>query len=115
MIEAFKSWPYLWVAISLLSNVAIIWTEYLNRQSPSWPAALRYTLPLIVVAQACLWYSYRHAPALLMAWIVFTVGNSAVRLTMAATVLGEPFHGRWAVLAAALMVLGSYCIKRATG
>lgn len=103
-----------WWAISLLSNIAIIATEYLNRTSPTLPAAWSRSWPLILMAQAGLWFSYRHAPSLLGAWIVFTIGNSAVRLLMASTVLGEPFRPQWALLGAGLMVAASFCIKRAT-
>ena len=102
-----------WWVISLISNVAIIATEYINRTSPSIGAAVRKTWPLILLAQACLFFSYNRAPSLLAAWIVFTIGNSAMRLTMAATVLDEPLKLKWALAAAALMVAGSYCIKRA--
>lgn len=103
-----------WWAVSLASNVAIIATEYVNRTSPTLWGAWSRTWPLILVAQAGLWFSYRHAPSLLAAWIVFTCGNSAIRLLMAATVLGEPFRAPWALAGAALMVLASWCIKRAT-
>jgi len=103
-----------WWLISLVSNVAIIATEYVNRTSPTQLHALRYTWILIVIAQTCLYYSYRGAPSLLIAWVVFTIGNSAVRLAMASTVLGEPFRPSWALLAALLMSAGAYCIKMAT-
>lgn len=103
-----------WWAVSLISNVAIIATEYLNRTSPTLWAAWSRTWPLILVAQAGLWFSYRHAPTLMVAWVVFTTGNSAIRLLMAATVLGEPFRPQWALLGAGCMVAGSFCVKRAT-
>lgn len=104
-----------WWAISLLSNVAIIATEYLNRTQPSMQEALVRTWPLIVLAQVCLYFSYNRAPSLLVAWIMFSVGNSAMRLLMAGTVMHEPFHAPWAVAGAVLMMVASYCIKQATG
>ncbi len=104
-----------WWVISLASNASIITTEFLNRTQPTLPAALSKTWPLILFAQVCLYYSYNRAPSLLMAWIVFTVGNSAMRLTMAKFWLDEPFHAPWAVGGALLMVAASYCIKHATG
>ena len=106
--------PIPWWIASLVANVSIITTEYINRTQPDLLSALSRTWPLIVVAQACLFFSYNGAPSLLMAWIVFTVGNSVIRLTMAGTVLGETFHVQWAVVGAILMALASFCIKRAT-
>ena len=105
----------LWAFASLLANATIIATEYLNRTQPTLLAAWSRTWPLILVAQACLYFSYNRAPSLLMAWIVFTVGNSMMRLTMAYLFLKEPFHAQWAVGGALLMALASYCIKKATG
>lgn len=103
-----------WWVVSLASNAAIIRTEYLNRTAPSFPAALVNTWPLILFAQACLFYSYNRAPSLLIAWVVFTTGNSAMRLIMARFFLDEPFRPAWALAAASLMIAGSYCIKMAT-
>ena len=106
--------PVPWWLLSLVSNVAIIATEYLNRKQPTLLSAWGRTWPLILVAQACLYFSYNRAPSLLTAWIVFTVGNSIIRLTMAGTVLGEPFKPHWAFAGAALMAVASYCVKMAT-
>lgn len=106
--------PIPWWVLSLVSNVAIIATEYMNRQQPTLLEAWARTWPLILVAQACLYFSYNRAPALLTAWIVFTVGNSIIRLTMASTFLGEPFKAHWAVSGAFFMAVASYCVKMAT-
>lgn len=103
-----------WWTISLIANAAIIATEYLNRTQPTQLDALRYTWLLIVIAQTCLYYSYNGAPSLMMAWVVFTIGNSAMRLAMAGTILGEPLKIHWAIVACVLMTSGAYCIKLAT-
>ena len=107
--------PHLWIVASLLSNFAIIGVEYLNRTSPSLLTSWSRAWPLIFLGQLCLWYSYRHAPALFTAWIVFTIGNSLVRILMAATLLDEPLRLPWIVAAATAMIVGSYCIKQAIG
>jgi len=112
LVAWFYSIP--WWAASLASNVAIIATEYINRTSPSFGAAISKSWALILFAQVCLFISYNGAPSLLAAWVTFTVGNSFVRLVMASTVLGEPLRLPWAIVAAAFMAAGSYCIKRAT-
>lgn len=103
-----------WWMISLISNFAIITTEYLNRTEPTQYEALKKTFILIVIAQTCLYYSYNGAPSLMMAWVVFTIGNSVMRLGMAGLVLNEPLKLPWAVLACLLMTTGAYCIKLAT-
>jgi len=106
--------PEVWIAVSLLTNLAVISVECLNRTSPSLLFALSRTWPLIVLAQFGLWYSYRHAPSLLMAWVVFTAGNSVLRLLATGNVLGETFQTRWAILGAGLIACGAFCMKRAT-
>lgn len=71
----------LWVLASLVSNVAIIATEYLNRHAEGgWLSVLPQTLPLIIVAQFCLFKAFNGANHWLWAWAVFTVGNSIMRV-----------------------------------
>lgn len=103
-----------WWMISLIANFAIITTEYINRTSPTQLDALKKTAILIVIAQTCLYYSYNGAPSLMMAWVVFTIGNSAMRLGMAGLILNEPLKLPWALLAVGLMTAGAWCIKLAT-
>lgn len=103
-----------WWILSIISNAAIITTEYMNRIQPTQLEALRYTWLLILIAQTCLYYSYNGAPSLMGAWVMFTIGNSTMRLAMAGTILGEPLKIHWALLACVLMISGAYCIKLAT-
>ena len=103
-----------WWACSLLSNAAIIGVEYLNRYSGggSWLAALRFTWPLIILAQWCLWRSWSAAPHWLTAWMVFTVGNSVVRV-LAVGIFGAGEVAAWhrVVLGIATMMAGSFILK----
>lgn len=115
MREAILNWPHLWIAASLLANVAMIANEVINRQSATFGIAIRGTIIPIVIGQMLLWYLFRHAPSLLTAWIVFSIGNSVLRLTASAAVLHEPVDLRWAALAGALMLFAGLCIRKATG
>lgn len=113
-MPAFLSNLPVWVFASLMANASIMAVEYLNRWnlSPSFLGTLRYTLPFIVLGQFGLWYSWRHAPHLLAAWLVFTIGNSAMRLTMVALVQREGFAW-WGVVGVALMIGGALVVKEA--
>lgn len=107
---------HLWIAASLLANVAIIATEYLNRGAPdgrNFLGQLLYTAPLILVAQFGLFYSWKHAPAWFVAWIVFTVGNSIMRVV--AVWYTHDFEvGSWALTLGGIMCMlaGSYIVKQ---
>ncbi len=101
-----------WV-FSLVSNGAIIGTEYLNRTATGgWLSVLPQTAPLIIVAQYCLFRAFNDAPHWFMAWAVFTVGNSAMR------VLGVGFFGErvanWPLALASIVVMmgGALLLKR---
>lgn len=70
-----------WWMASLGSNVAIIATEYLNRNAVGgWASVLPQTAPLIFVAQFCLFRAFNGAPHWLMAWAVFSIGNAIMRV-----------------------------------
>lgn len=70
-----------WWMASLISNAAIIVVEYLNRNTPGgWLAVLPRTAPLIVVAQWALYTAWHGAPTWMHAWVVFTLGNSCMRI-----------------------------------
>jgi hypothetical protein len=105
--------PY-WVLANLLANASIMCVEYLNRTQPDLPAALLRTWPLIVVGQVCLWYSWKHAPSLLLCWAVFSVGNSLMRLALVTSILGEPTRMPWVLGGIGLMFGGSYLVKVGT-
>ena len=101
-----------WVA-SLVSNACIVMVEYLNRTAPPGDlvAALKNTWPLIAVAQVCLFYSFNGAPHLMIAWLVFALGNSTMRMGMVYTT-GQPI-GSWPLVLAGVtgMLACSYVLK----
>ena len=102
-----------WIFVSLLSNVAIIATEMLNRSSPTLLAAMPRTLPLIAIAQVCLYYAFHGAPHWLMAWVVFTVGNAVMRIA-AIQVWGAGEIGSWpyAIAGICIMLGGAMVVKQ---
>lgn len=104
-----------WWLASLAANAAIITIEYLNRTSvDGLGGTLSRTWWLIALAQSFLFFAYNGAPSLMVAWVVFTIGNSLMRLVMAGTILNEPLSYLWAGAGVAAMSVASYCIKQAT-
>lgn len=102
-----------WIA-SLIANVAIIGTEYLNRHATGgWLSVLPQTFPLIVVAQFCLFRAFNDAPHWFMAWAVFTVGNSIMRVS-AVGLMGEKVAS-WPIALASITVMmcGAFLMKTA--
>lgn len=102
-----------WWAASLISNLAIIMTEYLNRHHVgSWMTVLPQTLPLIVVAQFCLFRAFNGAPHWMIAWAVFTIGNSAMRVSAVSFMDGHSVASWWSVIGGvAIMVGGALLMK----
>ena len=108
MINLVPPW---WVA-SIIANFTIMTIEYLNRSGgyATWREALVHTGPFIIVAQWGLFYAFRDAPTFMMAWMVFTVGNSMLRLGNAHFLVGEPLN--WKIITGVgLMLLASYFLK----
>ena len=100
-----------WVA-SIISNVAIIFIEYVNRSTDGGIiAALPKTFLPIVLAQVCLFYTFNGAPHWLAAWAFFVVGNSIMRVG-AVYYFGDAVSS-WAhvMLGITVMLAGSFLLK----
>ena len=70
-----------WYTWLLISNVCIIAIEYMNRTAiGGWSSVLPQTAPLIIVAQFCLFAGFNGSPHWLSAWVVFSIGNSIMRI-----------------------------------
>ncbi len=105
------AWFTWWMA-SILANVAIGVVEYLNRTAgyANFGTAILHTLPFVAAAQLGLFYAWRDAPSFMIAWAVFTVGNSLLRMVNAQFFVGEPMS--WATVAGiSVMFGGVYLIK----
>ncbi len=102
-----------WVA-SIISNLAIITTEYLNRTATGgFLSVLPKTFWLIVIAQVCLFRSFNGAPHWMIAWVVFALGNSLMRVTTVRTFSGHEIGNWWyASSGVAVMLLGALLVKQ---
>lgn len=101
-----------WWLWGLLANACIVLIEFLNRKAGavSYLEQLTVTAPLIFVAQMGLFYCWRDAPKMLLAWAVFTLGNCAFRLISVQWAVGEP--PGWVTLAGvAMMIAGAFTVK----
>jgi len=80
-----------WWMWAVVSNVTIMVIEYLNRTAGFVGPfdAFKITFPLILIAQIGLFYCWRDAPQMLLAWTVFTLGNCILRLISATWFVGE--------------------------
>lgn len=103
-----------WVFWSLVSNAAIMAVEYLNRyhSSDGWLHTLQWTALPIILAQFGLYKAWSGAPHFLAAWLVFTLGNSAMRLSLVHWGTEESFAW-WGTVGVALMLGGAYVVKEA--
>ena len=106
--------PFPWWAWSMLSNVAIIGTEYFNRSAVGgWRGVLLYTAPLIVMAQYALFRAWRDAPTWYEAWIFFAIGNALARTAFVALTPWSGEIGSWprVLVGTAILISGSWYIK----
>ena len=102
-----------WAIYALISNAAIIWTEYLNRSArDGWLEVLPQTAPLILLAQFCLFKAYNGAPQWLTAWMVFAIGNSVMRvLSIQMFAAGEISSWVRTLVGIGVMIAGAFLVK----
>lgn len=77
-----------WWTAAILANVAIIASEYVHRSVPAgtaWVVVLPRVLPLYLIAQYFLFKCFSGAPHWFTASVVFTVGNSIMRVIAVST------------------------------
>lgn len=100
---------WLWALVAVSCTT---WIEYVNRawQMPSFWHILPYTAPAIVLLQTSIFYLWRDAPSLMIAWILFASGAAFLRFGTAALLLGEPIGWR-TVLGAVLVVAGGKLVS----
>jgi len=103
-----------WLIASLGANLAINAIEYLNRTGGfATPIdAFKVTAPLIILAQIGLFYAWKGAPSMMVAWAVFSSANCVVRLLSNHYLVGEPLAWQgWAGVA--VMFGGMWLVKTA--
>ena len=97
----------MWILSSIGANLCIAFLEYTYRTNEIGPALLVKIAPWIILSQFCLWYTWRAGPGLMLAWVVFFLGNTVLRILNAHYMLGEPINGAsWTALA--LIVAGAF-------
>ena len=102
-----------WWLASLMSNVAIIYIEYMNRSTTSgWLSVLSYTFLPICFAQWCLFRGFNGAPHWLIAWTVFALGNTAMRIVAVQTLAGHEVKSwTYTMSGVTVILLGSWLVK----
>lgn len=104
-----------WWAAATVANVAIITSEYIHRSVPagtSWSKIMPWALPVYIVGQFFLFKCFSGAPHWLTAWMVFTVGNSIMRVAAVSTwAPGEVDDWRRVVIGTAGMILCAFYVK----
>ena len=103
-----------WVA-AVLANIAIIASEYIHRSVPPgspWVQILPYAFPVYIIGQFFLFRCFSGAPHWLTAWMVFTVGNSIMRIMAVSTYApGEVTDWRRVILGVAGMIGCAFFVK----
>ena len=74
-------------------------------------SVLPRTAPLIVLAQYCLFRSFNEAPHWLMAWAVFTVGNSIMRVSVVRFFGADVSNWPYAIAGISVMMGGAFLVK----
>jgi len=102
----------MWIFYAIISNIAILGLEYLYRMKifTNFWTGLPYTITLILIAQAALFYLFRYSPTWLLGAGVFTLTTAILRTSLS-YYLGEPIN--WQILAGvALMIFGVFMINQ---
>lgn len=102
-----------WWLAGVVANACIAYVEYVNRvgQHGSFLATLPYTIVAIAIAQWGLYHSWATAPSMMLAWAVFTAGNSGFRLLSASLFVKEVIDWRQVVLVGCMFGC-AYLIKQ---
>lgn len=102
-----------WILWSLIANAAIIWIEHIYRfQVPSFWQALPMVLPLVFISQWGLFHVFNSPKHWLMAWVVFTLGNTVMRLVVVAH--SKDVFNLHIVGGTALVLAGAFMISQGT-
>ncbi len=106
-------WAPPWWAASILANFTIAAIEGLNRNAgfTNFGNAIVCTMPLIFAAQYGLFYAWRDAPSMMMAWAFFTAGNSVLRLLSVQYYAGEPLNVT-TLAGTAVIFFGAWIVKQ---
>lgn len=103
----------MWVLLSLVASLVVVGLEYVYRIKlfPSYLAGWWLLFPASLAIQSALFYSYRDAPKLLVAWSTFFLLNAMLRVGVSTLGLHESFTPRTG-LALGLIILGAVLIRR---
>jgi hypothetical protein len=95
----------MWVFYSLLANLMALILEYLYRTRfyPNYLAGLPVILPIALILQFGLFYSFRFSPSYLSAWLAFFSVNLISRALISRFVLEEPMS--WLTIAGLFLVV----------
>ena len=83
----------MWILSLIMANLCIAVLEYLYRTNNMGMYLVVRVAPLVILTQFCLWYSWRHGPGLMLAWVTFFLGNAGLRIINAHYMLGETISG----------------------
>lgn len=87
----------MWILTSFVANFSIAFLEWNHRTSGLTLVSLSRVIPAIAVCQAALWFSWRNAPSVMVAWATLTLGNTVLRIISTHFILHEPLSVKiWA-------------------
>lgn len=101
-----------WMLVSLVTSCTLIGVEFLNRTSDSGLLnTLLRTAPLIALAQVGLYYVFHWAPSWLLGWVIFSLTNAVLRVSVAHFWAHEPI-GWGGFVGVSLMMMGALAIHK---
>lgn len=98
-----------WYVTAVAAAFCVIVVEVLNRQGLPLLSTLPRTVPFIVLAQVCLYWTWRNAPLFLSAWVAFSLSTIILRLLANHFIVQEPLDIR-AFVGVFLVVTGAYLV-----
>jgi len=102
----------MWMFWGIVANLAICFIETVNHtnKAGNWAGTLLWTALPILVCQWALYRLFAGAPTLLVAWIIFTIGNSLFRVLSQSWWMGNPVTP-WQIAGISIMIAGAYLVK----
>jgi len=104
----------MWILSSIAANLCIAVLEYIYRTNSLSAGLALKIVPLVIFMQLMLWHTWRAGPSLMLAWGVFTLGNTVLRVVNTHFMICEPMNtSTW--LALTLIMTGVFVMHYGKG
>jgi len=101
------------IASVLIASVCLTKLEYSSRVTDSFGEYIVEAWPFIAMGQFCLYILFHTAPSVMVAWLMFTLTMSAMRIANSYFILDEGLDMRFVCASAVLMLAAALTLKQA--